>query len=956
METRELTPNERTFLLEYARFRALAEADVMGVENPGIEFWLLGLLHLVTVSNYRMDIFSTPQVSWQDKLQARLHVRQELASRGIVAKRLGAILRTLLSQGAASDPGLVESYLASDDLLLTLLDHPTDTIAQAIMRFRLLTVLKSFRDSLKPDTEVDTATEDLPPKKPWDEEQWDAFLIALGDHGQDSWDAFDQIDDPDLLCDLALRAEHPGIRLYSLMKLGNQDALHGPKMRRFLEEVVAYDQNTHVLRLAHSLLYKLRQEPERKSKPNRPHNLRKSVLNPDLETLCAWGMLNPDDPDELDLIAYLYHVRGCTQFADLLPAAYRRRVSHYRLTRELVRREYEIGVLEDYVLHGEDIFLRVFSFCRLTGWAHWEDCDQFSHLSYGCGMVPGYSDERALQLCRTIQREVGYIPPHYNPHQPMYLEDVLCEGAYMLSEQLRYGRNFYNAASFVGYLARMEAGALGITEEGPEFWLLGSIRFAQYDPEDEQLPYYPFRFIFDVEEEAMRCGQLLDTYGIERERFERLLRGALAQGAASDPTLLPSFFDTAERMRERDWDPIKPVDLMKAALRNPTDTTRLALMRLGLLMTLERCWPGLQRGLAYRPNMFRDQYHLKEVDLTGVDISGTTDLSYMFQRCRSLTSIDLSPLDTAHITNMSHMFWGCNALESIDLSPLDTSQVTDLSGFLYACESLRSVDLSPLDTSQVTTMESLLQSCEHLEEVCLDGLDTSQVTTMEGMFRFCDVLRRVDLSRLDTSRVQDMTGMFSKCYCLEELPDLFRNDTSQVEDMTFMFADCTSLRSVDLTRVDLRSVNNMWGVFDRCTSLERADLSGIDAPQLERMDDLFRGCTALVEVSFEGFCAPHLHNVANLLKGCSSLKSIDLSSLATDETLFASEAFEGCTALEQFSIPANWPLKYESYRATLPEPTAPCGKWWSCAESRWMSPEEICERGQMADTFTSEPR
>ena len=234
-------------------------------------------------------------------------------------------------------------------------------------------------------------------------------------------------------------------------------------VRRFLEEVVAHETQISMRHYAQSLLDKLRREPG--SKPSRPHSLRKSVLNPDLEALCAWGMLNPDDPDELDLIAYLYHVRGCTQFADLLPKAYRRRVSHYRLTRELVRREYEIEVLEDYVLHGEDIFLRVFSFCRLTGWAHWEDCDQFSHLSYGCGMVPGYSDERALQLCRTLQREVGYIPPHYNPHQPMYLEDVLCEGAYMLSEQLRYGRNFYNAASFVGYLARMEAGALGITEE-----------------------------------------------------------------------------------------------------------------------------------------------------------------------------------------------------------------------------------------------------------------------------------------------------------------------------------------------------------------------------------------------------------------------------------------------------------------------------------------------------------
>ena len=160
METREPTTAVRTFQLEYARFRMLAEAEVMGVENPGIEFWLLGLLHLASVSDYRMDIFSTPQVGWEDKLQARSRIRQELASRGIIASRLGSILRTLLSQGAESDPDLVESHLAADDLLLELLDRPTDTIAQAIMRLQLLTVLKSFRDTLEATTEIGAVTED----------------------------------------------------------------------------------------------------------------------------------------------------------------------------------------------------------------------------------------------------------------------------------------------------------------------------------------------------------------------------------------------------------------------------------------------------------------------------------------------------------------------------------------------------------------------------------------------------------------------------------------------------------------------------------------------------------------------------------------------------------------------------------------------------------------------------
>lgn len=63
MDKTEPTPIERSFLLEYARFRMLVETDVTGVEEPGIEFWLLGLLHLVSITSYRLDIFSTPNAT-----------------------------------------------------------------------------------------------------------------------------------------------------------------------------------------------------------------------------------------------------------------------------------------------------------------------------------------------------------------------------------------------------------------------------------------------------------------------------------------------------------------------------------------------------------------------------------------------------------------------------------------------------------------------------------------------------------------------------------------------------------------------------------------------------------------------------------------------------------------------------------------------------------------------------
>ena len=85
--------------------------------------------------------------------------------------------------------------------------------------------------------------------------------------------------------------------------------------------------------------------------------------------------------------------------------------------------------------------------------------------------------------------------------------------------------------------------------------------------------------------------------------------------------------------------------------------------------------------------MFTDRYDdenlfyvLAEIDnLSLLDTSNVTDMSYMFFYCSRLTSIDLSSLNTSKVTDMSAMFYGCSSLASIDLSSLNTSKVTDLS-------------------------------------------------------------------------------------------------------------------------------------------------------------------------------------------------------------------------------------------------------------------------------------
>ena len=63
------------------------------------------------------------------------------------------------------------------------------------------------------------------------------------------------------------------------------------------------------------------------------------------------------------------------------------------------------------------------------------------------------------------------------------------------------------------------------------------------------------------------------------------------------------------------------------------------------------------------------------------------DCSNLFNECTGLESIDLSGVNTSSVTNMSYMFYGCVKLKSLDLSSFDMSSVTKADGMLRIIDS-----------------------------------------------------------------------------------------------------------------------------------------------------------------------------------------------------------------------------------------------------------------------------
>lgn len=172
--------------------------------------------------------------------------------------------------------------------------------------------------------------------------------------------------------------------------------------------------------------------------------------------------------------------------------------------------------------------------------------------------------------------------------------------------------------------------------------------------------------------------------------------------------------------------------------------------------------------------------------------------------------------------SMRLLFGECSALTSIDLSTVDTSSVTDMSYIFYNCTALKTVDLSALSAAQPTTIRGMFSGCSALSAVDLSDLDTSQVTDMSYLFYNCERLTSLDLSAFDTAKVTQIRAIFSGCRRLSGLTGYEEWNTSSLENMSFAFnyfayaLKATTQVKVDLSRWDLSNLKNSGWCFQFC--------------------------------------------------------------------------------------------------------------------------------------------
>ncbi len=137
--------------------------------------------------------------------------------------------------------------------------------------------------------------------------------------------------------------------------------------------------------------------------------------------------------------------------------------------------------------------------------------------------------------------------------------------------------------------------------------------------------------------------------------------------------------------------------------------------------------------------------------------ANVTDMSYMFcsktieasgtkPTAMSLASVDVSGLDTSSVTNMSYMFYMCWQLSELDVSGFNTANVTDMSS-MFACYNyngvycpghLTSLDLHGWNFANVTSVAHLFDRQESLASFSFpETTDFASLTTMSHFFSHC---------------------------------------------------------------------------------------------------------------------------------------------------------------------------------------------------------------------------
>lgn len=241
--------------------------------------------------------------------------------------------------------------------------------------------------------------------------------------------------------------------------------------------------------------------------------------------------------------------------------------------------------------------------------------------------------------------------------------------------------------------------------------------------------------------------------------------------------------------------------------------------------------------------------NLTSVDFSGLDLSGVTDMHYMFDCCTSLISIDLSDWSFSPSVETEGMFENCTSLTNVtlpagvhmDKSFADECVWMDAAGVLYEttaqvaeANANRTSGAMMYTAHRVTEGWTRCGTCEWL--VDYDDLycsDVLQIRPLPGLAR--GVLD-------DWGEDCEAVPWYGDC---ESIECVRISQGVAAKTCYSMFAGCTGLNSVRISELDTSRVTDMRLMFSNCSQLDAIFASKLAVGQITRSEGMFAGCRAL---------------------------------------------------------------------------------------------------------------
>jgi surface protein len=189
---------------------------------------------------------------------------------------------------------------------------------------------------------------------------------------------------------------------------------------------------------------------------------------------------------------------------------------------------------------------------------------------------------------------------------------------------------------------------------------------------------------------------------------------------------------------------------------------------------------------------------------------------------------------TIQWSSMEHAFHGCTNIDIEATDVPDLSGVTDLSFMFCEAHNLTG-GLGDWNVSNVKTLYSMLRYANNFNGE-MSHWDTSQVKYMQHLFEGATTFDQ-NISGWDTSSVIDMHNMFS--YAEEFNQTLALWDTSQVNDFSFMF-DHAEVFDRNISAWDTSNANDMQRMF-RYANAFNQPIGQWDTHCVTATEEMFRG-------------------------------------------------------------------------------------------------------------------